>query len=127
VDTISWSGSTLLSDEFPPVCLWGEVAEARMSSLSIEKHFGVFADLSSRLLSGAVFPMIKHFLLECAEKPFQRGVVMAVPVAFFFLCNSCVIVSTNFTFGRNFCVIMPRKLHKEQESARIKTTTKIYI
>ena len=79
--TISWSGSTLLSDEFPPVCRRGDVAKTRMSSLPIEKHFDVFAELSNRLLSGAVFPMIKHFLLECAEKTFQRGVVMAVLVA----------------------------------------------
>ena len=74
--TISWSGSTLLSDEFPPVCRRGDVAKPRMSSLPIEKHFDVCADLSNRLLSGAVFPMIKHSFLEYSEKTFQRGVEM---------------------------------------------------
>ena len=81
MDTISWSGSPLLSDEFLPVCRWGNVTQTGMSSLPVVEHFDVFADLSNSLLPGTIFLMMDQFRLECAEEALHRSVVPTVPFA----------------------------------------------
>ena len=47
----------------------------------VVEHFNVFADLSHRFLTSAVFPMINQLSLEGAEEAFHRGVVITVSLA----------------------------------------------
>lgn len=71
----------MATDELPPVCRWGKVAQSGMPSQQIVKHIDVFADVSNRYLPGAILPEMNQFRLESTEETFHQGVVITVPLA----------------------------------------------
>jgi hypothetical protein len=77
--TLPNSMDTRLSHRRPRLELGrGVIAEGRVTTPPIVEHLDVLKDVLCRLVPCAVLAMIDELALECPEKAFDTGVVLAV-------------------------------------------------